>query len=422
MRSQGLARRSAFVGILALLAVAGCNGCKTDKPNPDPSDAAAAGQTATAGPVKIGLVMTLSGPQGKIGKELEQGFMLALSNAGMQAGGRKLQVISNDDKNDPAEGAALAKQLIETEKVDLLVGPSHSNVVMSIRDVVHERKKLLLNPNAGAAPLAASKCSEYIFNTGRMNPLYAESMGRYLAKKGIKSVAVMAADYQAGADIVKGFRDAFVNEGNGKVVAEILTPMTTTDFGPHLKRIADAKPDAAFAFYTGELAVTFIKDYDKAGLKTKLPLYVTGYTVEQDVLPLQGDAALGVQSISVYGPFLDNPANKSFAPVYRTKYGAYPSEYSVLAYDAGQVLVSAINATKGKTDNEALLPAVMAAKVDSPRGPFKFGPNHTAIQDAYLREVVKQDGQLVNKVIATAWPSYYYPGEGEPCGLPGVKR
>jgi branched-chain amino acid transport system substrate-binding protein len=288
--------------------------------------------------------------------------------------------------------------------------------------VVHDGKTILLNPNAGASPLAGALCSPYIFTTGRMNPLYAEALGRYMAKKGIKSVALAAANFAAGLDMVQGFKETFVNEGEGKVVGEVLPPLTTTDFAPFMAQLKSMKADAVFAFFAGEAAVHFIKQYAQAGLKGKLPLYVTGYTVEQDVLGAQGDAALGILSVSVYSPMLDNDVNKKFAPAYKEKYGNYPSEYSVLAYDSGQLLLGAVNSIGGKIDDKvALLNAISTTKIDSPRGAFKFGPNHTPVQDAYLREVVRApDGKLVNKMIAVAWPSYYYPGEG--CMLPGVKR
>lgn len=424
---QRMSRRGLLQGAGAGLILVNCkDSCQPSGGSGAGPAAADAGGTATAtkkrDTVRVGLIMTLSGPQGSIGKDIEQGVMLALEQAGMRAGGKTIEILKRDDKNDPQVGGELAKELVEKEKVDLVIGPSHSHVMLALRNVLHDGKTILLNPNAGASSLAGALCSPYIFTTGRMNPLYAEAMGRYLAKKGTKSVAVLAANFSAGLDMVQGFRETFVNEGEGKVVAEILPPLTTTDFSTYLNQLKSVKADAVFAFFGGELAVHFIKQYSQAGLKGKLPLYVTGYTVEQDVLPAQGDAALGIISIGVYSPMLDNEANKKFAPAYKAKYTAYPSEYSALGFDTAQLLLSSLNSIGGNIEDKvALLNALNTAKIDSPRGPFKFGPNHTPVQDAYLREVVRApDGSLVNKVVATAWPNYYFPGEG--CMLPGVKR
>lgn len=422
--SQRLSRRGLLQGAGAGLLVANCK----DSCQPSGAGGGTASDAATAAPlpkrdtIRVGQIMTLSGPQGSIGKDIDQGVNLALEQVGMRAGGKTIEVLKRDDKNDPQLGGELAKELVEKEKVDLVIGPSHSHVMLALRNVLHDGKTILLNPNAGASSLAGALCSSYIFTTGRMNPLYAEALGRYLAKKGVKSVAVLAANFSAGLDMLQGFRETFVNEGDGKVVAELLPPLTTTDFSSYLNQLKSVKAEAAFAFFGGELAVHFIKQYAQAGLKAKLPLYVAGYTVEQDVLPAQGDAALGIISVGVYSPMLDNDANKKFAPAYKAKYSAYPSEYSVLGFDTAQLLLSALNSIGGDVnDKVALLNALNTAKIDSPRGPFKFGPNHTPVQDAYLREVVKApDGMLVNKVIATAWPNYYFPGEG--CMLPGVKR
>jgi branched-chain amino acid transport system substrate-binding protein len=407
-----LSRRAVLHGAIGSVALASCKG----------SCQRTLGGGSKGDTIKVGVVLTLSGPQGGIGKELQQGVKLALGAAGMQAAGKKFVLIERDDKNEPSIAVAAVKELIEKENVDLIIGPSHSHIMLAIRNIIHESKTILINPSAGATQIAGAQCSPYIFVTGRMNPLYAEAMGRYLSKSGKKSVAVLAANYAGGVDMVQGFKDSFVSEAGGKIVGELLPPLNTTDFSPFLTQLKSLNAEAVFAFFTGDLAVNFIKAYDATGLKGKLPLYVTGYTVEQDVLPQQGDSALGILSVSVYAPMLDNSANKKFAPSYKEKYDAYPSEYSVLAYDAGQLLVAAVNEIGGKVgDTAAFANALSVAKIDSPRGPFKLGPNHTPVQDAYLREVVRApDGKLLNKVIATAWPNYYYPGEG--CTLPGVKR
>ena len=371
--------------------------------------------------LKIGVFGTMSGPQGVQGRELERGLMLALEGAGMEAGGRKIEIIKQDDKNDAHIGVDIVKRFIDVDKVDLIVGPTHSHVALAVRSIVHDAKVIMVNANAGAVQLAGALCSPYVITVGRVNALYPEAMGRYLARKGIKSVVVTAANYAAGLDIVQGFKEAFVNEGGGKVVGELLPPLETMDFAPFLTDMAAAKADAAFAFFSADQAINFIKQYDQVGLKAKLPLYTTGFTVEQDVLPAEGDSALGVFSTSIYAPFLDNEANKKFAPAYREKYGALPPEWALVSYDAGQLILAALNAVSGNTENkDALINSLMTTKIDSPRGPFKMGPNHTPVQDAYLREVVKSDGTLTNKIIATAWAGYYFPGEG--CTLPGVKH
>jgi branched-chain amino acid transport system substrate-binding protein len=411
-----LTRRSLIQGTLASATLLNCKGCQRGG-----GTGTGTGTGGSSDSIKVGFLATLSGAQGGIGKELQQGLAMYLESVNRTAGGRTIELIERDDKNDPQVAVGIVKELV-ANKVPVIIGPSHSHVMLGIRNVVHESKTILLNPNAGAASVAGAECSPYIFTTGRMNPLYAEALGRYLAKAGIAKVAVLAANVAAGIDMVKGFKDAYEGEGGGKVVGEVLPPANTTDFAPHIEKLKSFKPDAVFAFVAGEGAIHFIKGYSAAGLKGKLPLYVTGYTVEQDVLEQEGESALGVLSISVYAPMLDNSVNRKFAPAYKLKYNTYPSEYSVLAYDAGQLLVSAVNALGGKVDDKvSLMSAITMSKIESPRGPFKLGPNQTPVQDAYLREVTRApDGRLVNKSLAVAWPGYYYPGEG--CTLPGVKH
>src|SRR5688572_2214089 len=167
MTDSSLSRRGILLGLCASSATfaLGCKDCK-DGGGTTTADAATT-TSAASDTIKVGVVMTLSGPQAGIGKELEQGLMFALENAQMQGGGTKIAIIKKDDRNDPQAGADAAKELIEKEKVNLIIGPSHSHVVLAMRSVMHDNKAILLNPNAGAAALAGPLCSPYIFSPGR---------------------------------------------------------------------------------------------------------------------------------------------------------------------------------------------------------------------------------------------------------------
>src|SRR6185437_14130978 len=150
-------------------------------------------------------------------------------------------------------------------------------------------------------------------------------------------------------------------------------------------------------------AVRFVKQYDEYGLKAKTRLCSSGFMVESDTLPAQGDAALGIVSSLHYADTLDNPANKAFVEAYRGKYKAYPSVYAEYGWVTAQVIAAAVKAVGGDAGNkDKLAEAVAAVTLDAPRGPFAFDKvTHNVIQNVYVREVVKLDGRLTNKVIAT---------------------
>ena len=107
-------------------------------------------------------------------------------------------------------------------------------------------------------------------------------------------------------------------------------------------------------------------------------------------LAAQGDAAIGSLDVAQWTPDLDNPANKKFVGDFTKKHGYLPSFYAQAGYDAAQLIHSSLTAVKGNVaDKDGIRAALRAAKIDSPRGPFKFNRNHMPIQNMYLFEVVK---------------------------------
>jgi len=163
-----------------------------------------------------------------------------------------------------------------------------------------------------------------------------------------------------------------------------------------------------YTFFAGGGAVKFVKDYAAAGLKDKIPLYGAGFLTD-GTLEAQGADAQGLLTTLHYADGLDVPKDKAFRAAYAKAYGAQPDVYAVQGYDAAQMLAIGLDATKGDVSKKAeIAKAIMAAKIDSPRGTFTIGPSHNPVQDMYLRQVVGKD----NKVIAVASRALADPGRG----------
>ena len=147
----------------------------------------------------------------------------------------------------------------------------------------------------------------------------------------------------------------------------------------------------------------FVKQYADSGRKAKIPLLGNGTVTDESVLPQMGDEALGVYTTLHYSAALDNPANKKFVADYRKKYNEYPSVYSEYGYVAGQVIHAALQAVDGNTeDKDKLRAAMIAVRLNAPRGPFRFNAaTQSPTQNVYLREVAEIGGRITNKVIHT---------------------
>ena len=353
--------------------------------------------------LKIGIISTLSGPPAVIGQQLRNGFLLGVKAHGGKLGGREAEVIVADDELKPDQAVAKVKAFVERDKVDFVVGPVFSNMLQAIMKPVTDSGTFLISPNAGTSNFAGKECNANFFVTSYQNDQNHEVLGKYAQDAGIKKAFIMAPNYQAGKDALTGFKRYF----KGEVLDEVYVPLNQLDYSAELSRIAAAKPDAIFVFLPGGMGVNFVKQFRQAGLADKI-VFLSAFTVDEGTLPAQQDAALGFFGGANWAPNLDNPQNKAFVAAYEKEYGAVPGSYAFQAYDAAQLIDSAVNAVKGNlADKDALRASLKKADFKSLRGNFKFGHNHYPIQDFYLVKVAKrQDGKFQTEIAQKVFTDY----------------
>src|SRR6185312_4531198 len=255
--------------------------------------------------LKIGLLTTLSGPAAALGIQQRNGFELALKTMGNKLGGRDVEVIVQDDELKPDVAVSKAKALVERDKVDFVVGPIFSNILIAIMKPVTDGGAILISPNAGTSNFAGKECNANFFVTSYQNDQNHEVLGKYAQDKGIKKAFIMAPNYQAGKDSLAGFKRYF----KGEVLDEVYVPLNQLDYSAELSRIAAAAPEAIFVFLPGGMGVNFVKQFRQAGLADKIT-FLSAFTVDEGTLPAQQDAALGFFGGSNWAPNLDNPENK----------------------------------------------------------------------------------------------------------------
>jgi branched-chain amino acid transport system substrate-binding protein len=357
---------------------------------------------AQAQELKIGIMAVLSGPQAVLGGQLRDGFMLGVKHAGGKLGGLATTVAVQDDELKPDVAVSKAKQFIERDKVDFVVGPLFSNILMAVQRPITEAKVFLISPNAGPSPLAGKGCSPYVFVTSYQNDQPPEVLGKYAQDKGYKKAFLLAPNYQAGKDMIGGFKKHF----KGEVADEVYTPLGQLDFSAELARIAAAKPDAFFVFMPGGMGVNLVKQYRQAGLG-KIP-FLSVFTVDETTLPAQQDAAVGFLSGMTWAPDTNTPENKRFVADFEKEYGYVPGSQAMQAYDAAQLIGSAVKAVGGNlSDKDALRAALKKADFKSVRGAFRFNTNGYPVQDFYLVKVAKRaDGKFQTEVVQKVFRDY----------------
>jgi branched-chain amino acid transport system substrate-binding protein len=372
---------------------------------------------AQGGPIKIGILLPYSGVYAVLGESITQAMELVFARENWAVAGRKIELIKEDSEAKPPVGIRKADKLIDSDKVDILTGPVHSGVLAGIRDKVHNSKTILIVSNAGADQISRERCSRWIFRSSFSNWQPCQPMGGWVAKNVSKEVFQVAPNYQAGKDMMAAFRETFLPAG-GKVIAEDYPKLGETDYAPYITKIKQSGAKAVFAFFSGSDAVNFVKQFDQFGLKQSVKLTGAGFLTEPDVLPAQGQSALGVITGHFYTPLLDNPVNQRFVKEFKEKYNKSTDGFAVQGYDTAEVIVRALKAVNGNTqDKMKLLDAIAKVEFDSPRGRFRFDPkSQNVIQPfIYVREVKEVAGGL-NNVVIDRIADVRDPGTG--CTLP----
>jgi branched-chain amino acid transport system substrate-binding protein len=337
-------------------------------------------------PLKVGLMLPYTGTYAALGNMIESGFKLYVQEQGGKLGGREIQYFKVDDESDPSKATDNVNKLIRRDNVDVLVGTVHSGVALAMARAAKESNTLLIVPNAGADAITGPLCAPNIVRSSFSNWQPGYATGVVAAQKGYKRAMTITWNYAAGAEMVKGFTEAF-EKGGGKVVKDLNLPFPNQEFQALLTEIAAQKPDVVFAFFAGGGAVKFVKDYDAAGLRRTIPLMGTGFLTD-GTLEAQGQSAQGVLTTLHYADNLETPRNNQFRKSFALAYKTNADVYAVQGYDAAQILGAGLAAVKGDAkQRDALVAAMRKTTIDSPRGKFTLSAQNNPVQDFYLREV-----------------------------------
>jgi branched-chain amino acid transport system substrate-binding protein len=361
-----------------------------------------AAQSDARPPIKVGFMVPLSGGNAQNGRDILNGFMLYLDEIGYRAGGRRIDLIVEDDEAIPAVGLTKARKLVERDEVHVMAGALLSSTGYALAPYITSMKIPMVYPVVSADDLTQRRRSDWIVRTGWSGSQPNHAFGEYAYRTlGIRSVVTIALDYAFGWESVGGFERTFVAEG-GRIRQKLWVPLSVHDFAPYLAQIP-RDVDAVYALLLGRTALQFMRQYQEFGLKERVRLIGGGTTTDEHVLPFMGDEAIGTITALHYSAALDTPANKTFAETYRARYKKVPSYYSESMYTGGKWLIAAINAIDGRVeDRQALVEALRRVKPEGlPRGPVELDEYGNPIENVYIRRVDRVNGQLQNTVIDT---------------------
>jgi branched-chain amino acid transport system substrate-binding protein len=352
-----------------------------------------------ADPVKIGLVLPMTGPFGAYGKQIEHGIRLYLAANGDEIAGRKIQIIVRDDNPGTAGDVSkrLAQELVVKDQVDLLAGFGLTPAALAVAPLSAEAKKPMIVMNAATSIITTR--SPYIVRVSHTLPQDTAPIATWAAKNNLKRVYTLVADFGPGIDAETQFKKTFTAAG-GEIVGEVRVPVRNPDFSPFLQRVRDAKPEALFLFLPpGAETISFIKSFAERGLpQAGVRIIATGDLTDEDILDGLGESAVGIVTAFHYSQVHKSPENAAYTAAYAKAYpNDRPNFMSVAGYDGMRLIADVLKKTGGSTDPDKFIEAAKGMSWMSPRGRVTIDPaTRDIVQTVYIRKVENVGGHLQN--------------------------
>ncbi len=348
-------------------------------------------------PVKIGFIGTLSTPAGYIGEDQRDAFALAIKEGGGKLGGVPVTLVVEDDGLKPGSAKQSADRMLQ-DGIRLFTGVNFSNVVLAVAPTVLKEDAFFVSLNAGPSNFAGEACDPNFFSVAQQTNTASDAAAIAANQMGAKKMVLIAPAYQAGRDILTGFKEAY----EGEVLAEIYTKLDQSDFSVELVRIRSLQPDAIFQFLPGGAGINFAKQFDNSGLKKDVKVISTVHSMDDRMLAATGDAGEGFFLSTQWSADQDNAVSKNFVAAFEKEYNRRPTVYGATAYDTARLIGSALKAVDGDVEGkpDEFRAALRKADFDSVRGKFKFGPNQYPVQNWYLLQVARNaEGKLDYKPV-----------------------
>ena len=390
-------KKIVLIALVAMLAlIAACAPAPTPTPVPTATPAPTAVPTAGK-PLKIGLMTDQTGSLAIYGPMLENGFALGLQYATggtNTVAGRPIQVIIKDTASKVDVGTQVARDLIEKENVDMLVGVPSSGVALAVNELAKQYKKIYIAAPAAGTEITGKNFNPYVFRTGRSNEQDALASKAALLSLG-KTFVQIAPDYAFGYGSATGFYNAIksgggtfaINDSADKLGA-IYIPQDATDFTPYLQKVLDSKADVLVVTWAGAGFVPLFTQMQQLGVFKAMKVY-TGLADNQS-LKASFSYAIGAAGINVYHySFPNNPINDWLVQNHKDKFKTPPDLFTENGFVTAQMVVAGLKATNGDADPDKLIKVYEGNfSLDGPKGKYTVRPyDHVMLQPLYIAQL-----------------------------------
>ena len=354
-------------------------------------------------PLRIGFLTVRTGPLAAGGAQQEEGAALFLKERNGTIAGRKIELITKDTAGNPALARTKTQELVERDKVPVMIGPLATNEALAMDGYIRDMKvPLITTTSAATVDLKSHAVNPWVLHAFGTAPQVTYALGDYAAKTlGYKRVAIVAEDFTYGHEGAGGFQLAFEAAG-GKIVQKLWPPLNAVEYGAYLSLI---KPDvdAIYMGFAGSNPLRFLRQFSDAGLKGKIAVLGNTTSTDEGILKVMGDEALDVYTAGWYAAGLETPDNKKFVAAINADFKHDPGFYTAGPYTALLIIEEALKTVGGKTDDAAAFLKAMhdVRLTHGPIGPVRLDEYGTPILDIHIRKVARRDGKLTNTILKT---------------------
>ncbi len=338
--------------------------------------------------IKIGIITDMSGLYADIdGQGGVEAIKMAIADAKGMAAGKKIELLFADHQNKADVASAKAREWLDTQGLDVLVGGTNSGANLAMAKVAAEKKRVFISIGAASARLTNEDCTPYTVHYAYDTVALANGTGNAVVKSGGKNWYFLTADYAFGASL-QADTTAVVQKAGGKIVGSVKHPLSASDFssfllqaqgsGAQILGLANAGGDTINSIKAAnEFGVTktmklagllmFINDVHSLGLKATEGMYLT-------------DGWYWNQSAE----------SRAWSRRFFEKMKRMPSMLQAADYSAIAHYLKAVDATK-TDDSDKVIAKMKATKINdffAKNG--EIGPDGRMRYDMYLMQVKKQ--------------------------------
>jgi branched-chain amino acid transport system substrate-binding protein len=357
-------------------------------------------------PLKIGLLTDQSGPLTIYGFELEHGFKLGLlyaagvnpadyadvdeALAAVQIAGRPVEVIVRDNGSNADTASTQARELIEQEGVEILVGAPSSGVMTGVQQVALDSDVILFAAPAASPAITGASFNVNTFRVCRNTFQDFLAFAPYANAELGNQFVILAVDNDFGRASA-GAAGVLASAGIEFVSEPIYAPLETTDFTQYLQQVLASGADAVLPIWAGDGSVTLFQQIAELGVGEQMAV-VAAFNSNEIVAASDPSTIGNISWIVYHYSFPENEINDWLVENSRALYGENPDLFTECSFATAQALVQAVTTAEGDTLPESLIPALEGLVFEGPKGTYAIRPSdHQALVPMYIAQLTNLD-------------------------------